>query len=161
MCKLPHELENDFRLMILVIQDILGKCQNFIKLWPGANSPCQKILLILAKQSKRLAIRLFSQGAISHENQNQSQTFCDLFSPGTFLLYVQVASRVGKRFQTYDLGNSGYIRKVPKLHKIMAWCQFSLPKNFVNTSQIVQKTSYQTSNSFVTLRRFRQSQTKV
>ena len=43
-----------------------------------------KILLILAKTSRKIATKLFPQCPISHENLSYSQIFCDCSIGGTF-----------------------------------------------------------------------------
>ena len=41
---------------------------------------------------------------------------------------IQVPSRVVERLKTYDLRKPGNIRKISKLHRIIAYCPVLLPK---------------------------------
>ena len=50
--------------------------------------------------------------------------------------YVPVASQVAERLKTYDLRKLGNIRKVSKVHRMLAYCPvFLQTEYFLNTSK--------------------------
>ena len=95
------------------------------------------ILLILAKKSRKIEIKLFPQCSISHEKQSQSQIFCDYLqslSPRILISRIALVSLVLYSFniKTYKL----FLRLVPTALGVLVLQSLDL-KNYKIFSSIV------------------------
>ena len=82
---LPHELPNDLRLRILGNEEIIGKSKIWVRIWPSAQSPFEK---------------LNSGNSSQKTHKSRYQSFLVLFSLTGFLYFV---SNILSRIKALDM----------------------------------------------------------